>query len=203
MADKLRADNNGDILVEFDYNNIIVVDPNRTIKNGVVQERLVDHENLVMYANLEAEMYPRTKLAVGGSISDRIKTTSLAKINFLKPGNGESLNTGYYDQLTGKNAKTGKGVNQMAQKPDKSPDGTTITYGEPIDLNNIYDNGLLGITQISVQTNSSLVPTVRMELEDVRGKALFELGNYSPYAAFFNLPYPQFFLTLKDRKSVV
>jgi len=197
MADKLRADNNGDILVEFDYNNIIVVDPNRTIKNGVVQERLVDHENLVMYANLEAEMYPRTKLAVGGSISDRIKTTSLAKINFLKPGNRESLNTGYYDQLTGKNARTGNGVNQMADKADKSPDGTTITYGEPIDLNNIYDNGLLGITQISVQTNSSLVPTVRMELEDVRGKALFELGNYSPYAAFFNLPYPQFFLTLK------
>jgi hypothetical protein len=31
----------------------------------------------------------------------------------------------------------------------------------------------------------------------VRGRALFELGDKSPYAAFFNLPYPSFYLTLK------
>ena len=36
-----------------------------------------------------------------------------------------------------------------------------------------------------------------MTLEDVQGKALFQLGNNSPYAAFFNLPYPPFYLTLK------
>ena len=48
MAGNLRADNNGDILVEFDYNNIIVVDPNKTIDSaGKIQERLIDHESLV------------------------------------------------------------------------------------------------------------------------------------------------------------
>ena len=86
MAGNIRADNNGDIYVEFDYNNIIVVDPNKTIDNsGKIQERLVDHESLVMYANLEADMLPRTKLAVGGTPNDRIRTISVAKINFLKP----------------------------------------------------------------------------------------------------------------------
>jgi hypothetical protein len=39
--------------------------------------------------------------------------------------------------------------------------------------------------------------TITVELEDVRGKALFEGGNSSPYAAFFNLPYPLFNLTIK------
>ena len=46
MAGNLQADNSGNILVDFDYNNIIVVDPNKTIDNfGNIRERLVDHEN--------------------------------------------------------------------------------------------------------------------------------------------------------------
>ena len=102
MAGNIRADNNGDIFVEFDYNNIIVVDPNKTIdSNGKIQERLVDHENLVMYANLEADVVPRTKLAVGTSpqnIGDnpnvQQKTISVAKINFLRPTQGDFLING-------------------------------------------------------------------------------------------------------------
>ena len=105
MAGNLQADNSGNILVDFDYNNIIVVDPNKTIDNfGNIRERLVDHENLVMYANLEAEVVPRTKLAVGGSPEDRIRTISVAKINFLKPTKNTYLGTGYYDELTGQNS---------------------------------------------------------------------------------------------------
>jgi hypothetical protein len=38
---------------------------------------------------------------------------------------------------------------------------------------------------------------VYLVLEYVQGKALFQLGNNSPYSAFFNLPYPPFYLTLK------
>ena len=65
MAGNLQADNSGNILVDFDYNNIIVVDPNKTIDSfGKIRERIVDHENLVMFVNLEAEVVPRTKLAV-------------------------------------------------------------------------------------------------------------------------------------------
>ena len=86
MAGNLSPDKSGDIYVEFDYNNLILVDPNKTISNGKIQERLVDHENLVMYANLEADVLPRTKLAVGISPEDSgLQTISVAKLNFLKP----------------------------------------------------------------------------------------------------------------------
>ena len=199
MADNLQGDNSGNIYVEFDYNNLIVVDPNKTIDAfGKISERLVDHENLVMYANLEAELLPRTKLAVGGSPEDRQRTISVAKMNFLKPTKNSYLGTGYYDEMTGENTTKFKGENQMLSKGIVPKDGATPYVLEtPADLKNVVDNGLLGITQINVSTNSSFVPTVTMELEDVQGRALFQLGNNSPYAAFFNLPYPPFYLTLK------
>jgi hypothetical protein len=199
MAGNLTADNNGDILVEFDYNNIIVVDPNKTIDSaGKIQERLIDHESLVMYANLEADVLPRTKLAVGGSPEDRIKTISVAKMNFLKPTKDTFLGVGYYDELTGNDSTKFNGSNQMQQKTTSGGNGTqAYTFDTPDNLAGVFDNGLLGITSINVTTNSSFIPSVEIKLEDVQGKALFQLGENSPYAAFFNLPYPPFYLTLK------
>ena len=45
--------NNQNVYVETDYDNVIVVDPNKVVdKGGKVSERLVNHEELVMYANL-------------------------------------------------------------------------------------------------------------------------------------------------------
>ena len=62
------VDNSESILVDYDYNNIIVVDPNKVVDtNGDVKERYVKQENLVIYANLECNVLPRTKLAVGSS----------------------------------------------------------------------------------------------------------------------------------------
>ena len=198
----VQGDKSGNILVEFDYNNIIVVDPNKTIDAfGNIRERLVDHESLVMYANLEAEVIPRTKLAVGitpSNNNDNIRTVSVASMNFLRPTEGTALTTGYYDELTGKNAKNMLGQNQIKQELIE-PKGDTPyqkTYiaspGEKA-----TDNGLLGITSIQVRTNTSFTPSVSMVLEDIQGRALFQLGDNSPYAAFFNLPYPPFYLTLK------
>ena len=61
MVDKIE-----NILVEFDYNNITIVDPNKVVDlDGNVKERYVKQENLVMYANLECKVLPRTKLSVG------------------------------------------------------------------------------------------------------------------------------------------
>jgi hypothetical protein len=200
MAGNTPGDNSGNVLVEFDYNNIIVVDPNKTIDAfGNIRERLVDHEKLVMFANLEAEVVPRTKLSIGGSPEDRIITISVAKINFLKPTKGTSLTSSYYDELTGKNSSTGSGENQIREKTITPNDGTkpyqTAVINNP--GNTSTDNGLLGITSIRVTTNTSFVPTVSIELEDIQGRALFQLGDNSPYAAFFNLPYCPFYLTLK------
>ena len=199
MAGNIQADNSGNILVEFDYNNIIVVDPNKTIDDfGKVSERLVDHEKLVMYANLEAELLPRTKLAVGGAPEDRIKTISVAKMNFLKPTKNSYLGTGYYDELTGENSTQFKGANQLLEKGVQPINGEKPYIVNTVaNEKDIIDNGLLGITSINIQTNSSFIPTVEILLEDVQGRGLFELGNNSPYSAFFNLPYPPFYLTLK------
>ena len=200
MAGNL-PDNSGNILVEFDYNNIIVVDPNKTIDAfGNIRERLVDHENLVMFANLEAEVVPRTKLSVGGSPEDRIRTISVAKMNFLRPTEESFLTTGYYDELTGKDTRNGLGVNQMEEKVIIDPGNGNKPYYKMSVTDpggTATDNGLLGITSINVKTTTSFIPSVTMTLEDIQGRALFQLGNNSPYSAFFNLPYCPFYLTLK------
>ena len=112
------------ILVEFDYNNIIVVDPNKVInEQGVAQQRLVRHEDLVIYANLETKVLPRTKLAVGVANNDIMQTVSIATINFLKPGGNTFLDTKWTDELTGKDAVKGEGVNQPKQTSIKNPIG--------------------------------------------------------------------------------
>jgi len=198
----VQGDKSGNILVEFDYNNIIVVDPNKTIDAfGNIRERLVDHESLVMYANLEAQLLPRTKLAVGNTPSnDNATTVSVASMNFLRPTEGTALTTGYYDELTGKGAKEGLGDNQLRNddvidKKGEKPPYKKVTLASPD--GKATDNGLLGITSIQVRTNTSFTPSVSMVLEDIQGRALFQLGDNSPYAAFFNLPYPPFYLTLK------
>ena len=54
------------------YNNIVLVDPNTVVDaEGNARERLVQHENLVMYANLQANILPRTKLAVGENFDEK------------------------------------------------------------------------------------------------------------------------------------
>ena len=48
------VDKGENILVEFDYDNITLIDPNKIVDSeGKVSDRLVKHENLVFYANLE------------------------------------------------------------------------------------------------------------------------------------------------------
>ena len=106
--------NNGEnILVEFDYQNISVIDPNKVIdEEGRPKERLIDHENLVFYANLECSVLPRTKLALGVPLSESVRTISVGKINFLNPGNKTFMDNRYTDEITGKGSLQGQGVNQ-------------------------------------------------------------------------------------------
>ena len=196
------VDSQENILVELDYDNISLIDPNKLIDlEGNVKDRLVKQEDLVMYANLECNVLPRTKLAVGTSMNDSQRTISVGKINFLNPGNKTFLDTAWSDELTGKGALEGKGVNQpkqtAVQNPNKSDDyyitQNLYSNGTP----GAVDNGLLGIKAIRVEISTSFLPVITVQLEDVKGRALFEGGNNSPYAAFFQLPYPQFTLTLK------
>ncbi len=194
--------NGENILVEYDYDNITVIDPNKVIDDlGNVSERFVKQEDLVFYANLECNVLPRTKLALGTAVNDQVRTISVGKINFLNPGFKTFLDNSYTDEVTGKGSLTGQGVNQpklnSIQNPNKEGDyyitQETYSNGKPGSI----DNGLLGIVDINVSVGLDYLPVIDITLEDVKGRALFEGGDNSPYAAFFQLPYPQFTLTLK------
>jgi hypothetical protein len=190
------------ILVEFDYDNITLIDPNKVVdQEGNVKDRLVRQEDLVYYANLECNVLPRTKLAVGSAMNDSQRTISVGKINFLNPGDKTFLDIAWTDEITGKDTLKGEGVNQPRQTAVKNPNKTNDFYitqnlssnGTP----GAVDNGLLGIKSIKFSLGTDFLPQIDIQLEDVKGRALFEAGNNSPYSAFFQLPYPQFTLTLK------
>jgi hypothetical protein len=184
------ADNTENVLVEFDYQNIFIVDPNKVIdKDGKAKDRLIKHENLVTYVNLETSILPRTKLANGLSSNDAVETVKIADINFLNPGKKRYLDNSYTNELTGAVTEGGR-QNQVTLT------GSTSSQFKQ-NVTNVTDNGLLGITSVEIKINTSFLPTIRVELEDVKGRAMFEAGDNSPYAAFFNLPYPLFKLTLK------
>ena len=195
MADNITTNDN--IFVDFDCQNIILVDPNKTQNiNGSVSERKLAHENLVMYANLEARVIPRTKLAVGSPISDAIQNVQLATMNFLRPGGRTTLRNDYLDEITGLNTVNGKGTNQPSRTKIAQENKTDEFYFSQNVINSL-DTGLLGIESIRIKNTRSATPTVDIVLIDTQGRALFEKGENSEYAAFFNLPYPIFFLTLK------
>jgi len=196
------ADNGENILVEFDYDNITLIDPNKLIdQEGNITERLVKQEDLVYYANLECNVLPRTKLAVGSAMNDQQRTISVGKINFLNPGNKTFMDTAWSDEITGKDTVQGKGVNQVnltaVKNPNKSDDFYITQNLNSNGTPGAVDNGFLGMKGINVSIGLDFLPVITVELEDVKGRALFEGGNNSPYAAFFQLPYPQFTLTLK------
>lgn len=188
------------ILVNFDCQNIILVDPNKTVNdNGEVSERQVKHENLVFYANLECNLYPRTRLAVGANGNYNNETISIAKVNFLKPGDKKYLTNEFYDTITGLDYvqnKSGNFYSPNSQNSLVDNQNNTGKYAEQASINNI-DSELLGITQIEIKTTLSFMPEVTIQMEDVRGRALFEKGENSPYSVFFNQPYPLFHLTVK------
>jgi len=200
MADNRFASKN--IYVEEDYQNIILVDPNKVVlPDGSVQERLVDHEDLVYYANLQARVLPRTKLAVGADLDNVVQNTIVAEfrspdnygIDFLNPQNStNALDTSWSDQITGQGSREGQGRGQTQESITNSKQ---FIRRQRQDLQ--VDSQGFGIKSISIKLNQAYIPQVTIDMVDVQGRTLFEQGENSPYAAFFNLPYPIFFLTVK------
>ena len=90
------VDNGENILVEFDYDNVSLIDPNKVIDNdGKVKDRLVKQENLVMYANLECSVVPRTKLAIGAALNDNVRRYSIFDLSLLTIIPPSELPTGF------------------------------------------------------------------------------------------------------------
>ena len=190
------------VFIETQYDNIVLVNPNELAdSDGKPIPRLVDHEDMVYYANLETFIIPRTKLAIGESFDNSVVNTTIAsltnekdlKINFLQPKGKKAFDTSWSDQLTGKESRLGKSSNQKFEN-------LTTRNGQPTYINRtekFEDTQLLGIKSINVTTGAQGVPKVTIEMTDIQGKMLFEQGENSMYSVFFNFPYPMFYLTLK------
>lgn len=187
----LKATN--DILIKIDHNNLIYIDPNSVLNNGVVEPRGVQPENLVMYVNLEADLIPRTTLIANDAKST---ITSIAKgtINFMQNQDGRDYDTTWTDTFTNRKINI-TGLN-------------TIGYGIPntaviiptVDGQTQHDSTAqtFGIQEISIKVmGANFIPRVDIKFIDVRGKTLFESPKNSPYAAFFHIPWPIFYLTVK------
>ena len=185
MADKLI--NSGDVYTNPVGDNVVVIDPNKVLVNGEVKDRLVDQEDLVMYANLSARIFPRSKILAGGGAGDEVVIDVFdGELNFLKPKGKDFLDSDWTEAFTNPD------VNKQVRKLNK--EGLEVSR----EIENQTDFQGFGITSINVKLNTSYIPQVTINFTDIRGKTLFEQARVNtPYTAFFHLPYPTFFLTLK------
>ncbi len=180
-----------DILIKTDHNNLIYIDPNTVLNNGVVEPRAVQPENLVMYVNLEADLIPRTTLIANDNKST---ITSIAKgtINFMQNQNGKDYDSTWTDSFTDRKVNiTGTQTHGFGKGAITVPtiDGFVA---------NDTSTQSFGIDSISIKVmGANFIPRVDIKFIDVRGKTLFESPVNSPYAAFFHIPWPIFYLTVK------
>lgn len=174
---------NENILVKVDQNNLVYIDPNSVIdNNNQIHPRGVYPENFVIYANLEAEIIPRTTLT-----SDNEKSTLVSiasnNINFLNNKSGQDYDTAWTDVYTNVKPKSDSSDNNQIVDNFNSNDKTGQSFG--IDSIQVVIKG------------ANAIPYVTINFIDVRGKTLFESPENSPYQAFFHIPWPIFYLTLK------
>ena len=181
MANNNNINNSEDIHIKVDQNNLIYIDPNSTIDTeGVIKPRNLQAENLIMYANLEADIVERSILA---STNDTNTLTSIASgtLNFLKNNRGGDYDATWTESY-------------LDTKPKK--DGNGSPTGDFFQSDSSGQS--FGIDSISIQIKGfNAIPNVNIKFVDVRGKTLFESPENSPYKAFFHIPWPIFYLTVK------
>ena len=187
---KTDLTNNENIHVKVDQNNLIYIDPNSIVdKDGNVQPRGVKQENLIIYANLEADIVPRSILV---SSNDQNTLLSIAKgtLNFLSNQNGDDYDSTWTEAYTN---TTPKFVKQQGNNSFTSVPNLADKYKRNDDSGQSF-----GIDSINVTIKgANSIPQVTINFIDVRGKTLFEGSQKSPYNAFFHIPWPIFYLTLK------
>jgi len=183
--------NTNDILIKVDQNNLIYIDPNTVLnRDGNAEPRGVEPENLVMYVNLEADLIPRTTL-VGNGDQNSLVSIAGGTLNFLQNKEGRDYDatwTDAYTDLPGESYNfTNTGTFATLVEGNTPKGGQNDTTGQSF-----------GIDSISIQVEgANFIPRVVINFIDVRGKTLFESPENSPYGAFFHLPWPIFYLTVK------
>jgi hypothetical protein len=169
------------ILVKVDQNNLMYIDPNSVVVNGDIEPRGIKQENLVMFVNLEADMVPRSTLVSDGNVNT-LRNVAKGTLNFLSSATGDgNYTSGWSESFV---PKTSEGDNnERVLNADQFYDSSGESFG--IDSISILVKG------------ANFIPQVNINFIDVRGKTLFESPENSPYHAFFHLPWPIFYLTVK------
>jgi hypothetical protein len=172
--------NSEDIYVKVDQNNLIYIDPNTVINGrGEILDRGLEQEKLVMYVNLEADLVPRSILAAD---NDSNTLTNIAKgtLNIMGNQNGKDFDTTWTEAFS-------------------DVKDNTSTKNIKGDFFQSDDSGQsFGIDSISINVKGyNAIPQVQINFIDVRGKTLFDSPENSPYKAFFHIPWPIFYLTVK------
>ena len=173
-----------DILIKVDQNNLIYVDPNSVVVDGQIEPRGIKQENLVTYVNLEADLIPRTTLIAS---DEKSSLTSIAHgtLNFMKKNNGGDYDSTWTDSFFDNH-----------EKMVKDKDGNIVGSGQFYQSDDTAQS--FGIDSISINIKGGgFIPQITINFIDVRGKTLFESPENSPYKAFFHLPWPIFYLTVK------
>ena len=171
------------ILVKVDENNLIYIDPNSVVNGNTIEPRGVTPENYVMYVNLEADLVPRSILTASGDQNATGNLASIAKgtLNFLRNQNGQDYDTTWTDSFL----NTEMVMNSNGQWTGES-------------RQNDSSGQSFGIESISILIKgTNFIPQISINFTDVRGKTLFESPKDSPYNAFFHLPWPIYYLTVK------
>lgn len=188
---KSKTDSTEEILVKVDQNNLIYIDPNSVIKDGTIESRGLNQENLVMYLNLEADLVPRTILS---SENDKSTLTSIAKgkLNFLRNQTGDgNFDTSWTDTYV--NSPELNKSNDNLIKDQKTRQLFENDYSS-----NDKSGQSFGIESVNIKIEGyNAIPRVEINFIDVRGKTLFESPENSPYKAFFHIPWPIFYLSVK------
>jgi len=176
-----KISTNENIHVRVDQQNLIFIDPGTVVDNdGQLSSRMIEHENLVMYVNLEADLIPRSVLFSEG---DKNTLVSIAggSLNFLRNNSGNEYDTTWTETFVGSDAKDKDGNILSGNTLNHDPSGQSFGF-ESINI---------------VTKGANAIPEVAINFIDVRGKTLFESPDNSPYQAFFHFPWPIFYLTVK------
>mgnify|MGYP000155093358 CR=1 FL=1 len=178
--------------IRLDENNVICIDPNSVVnEDNLVEPRHTNPEKLVMFVNLEADLIPRTVLSVSDEKGKgRLSSIAGGTLNLMSNQNGKDFDTSWTDYFNPK-AYTEKDevINLVIG---------AFTGIFPNVPNNMDSSGQgFGIDSISMTVNAIGLPKVSINFVDVRGKTLMSGEQNSPYASFFHLPWPIFYLTIK------
>jgi hypothetical protein len=183
--------------IRLDENNVICIDPNSIVnQDNLVEPRHTNPENLVMFVNLEADLIPRTVLSISDEKGKgRLSSIAGGTLNLMRNQNGRDFDSSWTDYFDPKSYSQEEIINL-----NTGIQALTGIFPNPmiVPVENTDNSGQgFGIDSISMQVNAIGLPKVTINFIDVRGKTLMSGEKNSPYASFFHLPWPIFYLTIK------